>query len=99
MKRSLLLVSLLVPLATAYAADHTERTYADPTCSSRTADPNDCVVPDGSPRVAIVPGKQLPGESSQPAPVSGSSLTASKDRPLPQPTPQAGTSFSAPKKK
>jgi hypothetical protein len=96
---SLLTLLLLLPLAAAYAADPTERTYANPACSSRTANPNDCIVPDGSPRVAIVGEKRAGEEPSTPAPVGGNAFQPSKDKPSPQPTGQAGTSFSTPKKK
>ena len=34
----------------AFAADDSSRTYGNPSCSARSANPNDCVIQDGPPR-------------------------------------------------
>jgi hypothetical protein len=51
---SLLSVSLaMVWSALAWAADSTERTYADPACSARDANPERCVLKDGNPHRVV----------------------------------------------
>ena len=97
--KSIFILTLLFAMPAAYAADTSERTYADPACSSRTANPDDCILSNGAPRLAIVPERKTGEEPPTPTPLNGGAFNPSKDKPAPQPTPQAGTSLTAPKKK
>jgi hypothetical protein len=99
--RTPFLFALLLSLAaaTAIAADSGARTYADPECSSRTADPEKCVILDGPRKGGSTTETKTPTPEPPPAPpASGSSFTQ-PSKSAPQPAPKAGTSFTAPKAK
>jgi hypothetical protein len=91
MRSTILIAALfIVPLPAAQAADSTARTYPDPACSSRTANPENCVVQDGPPRAGTVPQKPLPETPPPTVPQTGASLTPVPPAPA---TPQTGTAF------
>ncbi|MGZ8266344.1 MAG: hypothetical protein ACXWUU_02690 [Burkholderiales bacterium] len=98
--RPLFLFALLLslPAATAIAADPGARTYADPECSSRTADPAKCVILDGPRPGGSTTETTTTPEPTPTPPASGSSFTQ-PSKGAPQPAPKAGTSFTAPKAK
>ena len=83
MMRTLILALAMSAMGFAvHAADSGGRTYANPACSDREANPENCVILDGSPRKPPIPGakggaQQGGGASTPTTPVpSGSSLTS-----------------------
>jgi hypothetical protein len=83
-----MLFSLTLPAA--HAADSTARTYADPACSSRTANPENCLIQDGPPRQGTIPAQKPVASPPQSTPQTGSSFSASPAAPT---TPASGGSF------
>jgi hypothetical protein len=73
---------LLIAAAAVNAADSGSRTYADPSCSDRNANPENCVVQDGGSRrgssVAPVPGTEFkpPPTSATPSASAGAGVPA-----------------------
>jgi hypothetical protein len=52
----------------AFAAEDTSRTYANPSCSDRNANPDNCVIQNGPPRrTAFPPPEQKPPATKPPS--------------------------------
>lgn len=80
MKKSawLLFCVMSVWSVTAGSAETGGRTYGDPACSARNADPEKCILQDGPPRPAIAAGKTPPeSRGGGTSPSAGSTGAAS----------------------
>ena len=66
-------VSIGLAAASAGAADTGARTYPNPSCTDRTANPADCVIQDGDPRRPPPLNRRGPGGTTMipPAPPEG----------------------------
>ena len=81
-------LAAMAPSLSAHAADTGARTYGDPACSERTANPENCVVQDGPPRRPPIPALRR-------APTGGGGAT-----PPATSAPETGGGFAAvPRKK
>ena len=73
LRASLVLPFAILATASAVAADSTQRTYADPACSERNADPEKCVLATGPARSVNADDRAPPGSTppKPSAPASG----------------------------
>jgi hypothetical protein len=69
MKEKIVFLALVAAFGSvAIAAEDTSRTYANPGCSERNANPNDCLIQDGPPRRTAFPPPEPPQAKPGPKP-------------------------------